>query len=108
MITNQEKREGQLALSLWEQGKGDVLRGVTAGDEVKRRIRAVILQNRMGSAIVGQKDDGATVTFAEAFHETYGEPLIPQTAAISRENVLKAAEAMRLAAQLENQTEQTA
>lgn len=108
MITNQEKREGQLALSLWEQGKGDVLRGVTQGDEVKRRIRDVIFQHRMGERIAGQKDDGTTVTFAEAFLETYGEPVIPQTASISRENVLKAAEAMRLAAGRENQTEQTA
>jgi hypothetical protein len=75
VITEREQREARIALRLWKMGKGDVLRGVTSGDQVKQRIRKTIIEHELGARIFGVASDGTKVIFAEAFQATYGEPL---------------------------------
>jgi hypothetical protein len=80
VISTTERREVRLASRLWELGKSDVFAGITAPEIVKARIRAAILGVHVGqnighvAAFVNGK--GESVTLAEAFQKTYGEPLV--------------------------------
>lgn len=83
MITDQERREVRIARRLWELGKGDVLNGVTEPGDVKRRIRAAILGERVSQSIghvVAFRRGTTSFTLAEAFQKTYSEPLILENA----------------------------
>jgi hypothetical protein len=75
VITEREQREARIALRLWKMGNGDVLRGVTSGDQVKQRMRAAIIGKRIGAETVGFTKEGVHINFAQAFESTYGEPL---------------------------------
>lgn len=56
------------------RGFAEVFAGVTTPEERRDRIRALIVRERRGAEIVGNRK-GRPVTYAEAFEKFYGMPL---------------------------------
>lgn len=64
----------------------DVFAGSSDTDSRKRLFRRVITERGLDQTILGADSSGYSVTYAEAFLRTYGEPLQPRsTRPVSRQ-----------------------